>query len=765
MSDSTRPRAGLKPVLSLGLAALTSAAAVALALPLLALQAAMPRLDGTLEVRGIESSLEIVRDAHGVPHIAAGSERDAWFGLGFVHAQDRFTAMEFARRAGRGRLAEIMGAGALPLDRRFRTIGYARAADAVAAALDPETRDLLQGYADGVNAALDSGHRPFELRLLGLSPERWTPADSILAIKMMGTLLSGNANTEAVRARLLETLGEERLRELWRAVDAPLAGSNAWAVAGRHSASGKPLLASDPHLRFAAPSVWYLAHLEAPGFRVWGGTLPGIAAVPIGRNAAVAWGMTSVYADVQDLYIETVDPADPGSYLTSTESEPFHVQVETVRVRGADPVRLTVRATRHGPVVSDLPEFAFAGPGQVVAFRSDELRNTDRSQRAAFRSVRAATGAAFGEAMGELEAVVQTAVHADSDGNIGYVMTGRIPVRATGDGFLPVDATDPGSAWIGRLQGAALPHEANPPDGRVASANEYLAPAGYPHFIMRDRPSSYRAERLQELLAAVPEGGFTPGRFADMQTDIVSPAARTIVPLLLAAGPFPGPAADAAGLLDGWDFRMAAGRPEPLVYSAWHRALVRRLVPAVFGDDTLPVTPRPQLLVDLLTGRIPGCGDSEQTCADIIRAALRDALTWVRERHGADVHALRWDSAATAVHRHRPLGGLPVFGRLVNIVRPHAGGPFTLMRMYADWGDGEQPFAGIHGAGLRLVHDLADPTRSWAALSTGQAGHPFSPWFRDHAEAWFAGRLLPLETDWTKIARTRQLELIARPGP
>ncbi len=765
MAGSPWSRAWLGPVLSLGAAGALTAAAAALALPLLALQAALPQLEGRIEVRGTETSLQIVRDAYGIPHILAGSERDAWFGLGFVHAQDRFTAMEFARRAGRGRLAEVMGAGALPLDRRFRTIGYARAADAVAAALDPETRNLLQGYVDGVNAALDSGHRPFELLALGVSPEPWTPADSILAIKMMGTLLSGNASTEAERARLLPQLGEHRLRELWRSVDAPLAGSNAWAVAGRHSASGKPLLANDPHLRFAAPSVWYLAHLEAPGFRVWGGTLPGIAAVPIGRNAQVAWGMTSVYADVQDLYVETVDPADPGSYQTPTGSEPFHVHAETVAVRGDDPVSLTVRSTRHGPVVSDLPEFAFAGPGQVVAFRSDELGNTDRSQRAAFRSVRAASAAAFGTAMGELEAVVQTAVHADAEGNIGYVMTGRIPVRATGDGFLPVDGTDPGSAWIGRLQGAALPGEANPPNGRVASANEYLAPTGYAHFIMRDRPSSYRAERLQELLAAVPESGFTPAQFANMQTDIVSPAARTIVPLLLAAGPFSGSAADAAGLLDGWDFRMAAGRPEPLLYSAWHRALIRRLAPAAFGDKTLPVTPRPQLLVDLLTGRVPGCGDSEQTCADITQDALHDALTWLRERHGADLHALRWDSAATGVHRHRPLGGVPFLGRLFNIVRAHEGGPFTLMRMYGDWSDSEQPFAGIHGAGVRLVHDLADSTRSWAVVSTGQSGHPFSPWYRDHADSWFAGRLLPLETDWAKIARARQLELAGQLGP
>ncbi len=755
----------LQSVLGLCLAAALTAAATGLALPLIALRAALPQLDGHLEVVGIETSLEILRDPYGIPHIFADSEQDAWFGLGFVHAQDRFASMAFARRAGQGRLAEVLGARALPLDREARTLGHARAAETGAASLDPATRRLLQAYADGVNAALDSGHRPFELRLLGWVPERWRPADSILAVRMMGAVLAGNARTEALRARLVGRLGEARLRELWRSVGAPPAGSNAWAVAGRHSARGRPLLASDPHLRFSAPSVWYLAQLEAPGFRVWGGTLPGIAAVPMGRNPRVAWGMTAVYADVQDLYVETVDPSDPGSYLAPEGPQPFRVRAETIAVRGAEPVPLVVRSTRHGPVVSDLPEFAIAGPDQVVALRSYDAGIADHSQRAAFRSVRAASAAAFRTALRELGAVTQMVVHADLDDNIGYVMTGRLPVRTGGDGFLPADGTDPADAWTGRLQGAALPSETNPPDGRIRSANEYRAPAGFPHVLMRDRPDSYRAERLGELLAAVPAGGFTPDRFADIQTDVLSPAARTIVPLLLAAGPFPPASAEAAELLGNWDFRMAGDRPEPLVYSAWHRALVRRLLPSVFVDAGLPPEPRPQLLIDLLTGRIAGCGDSPVACRAVVRDALRDAVAELRDRYGGDLTALRWGEAAPAVHRHRLLGGLPLLGPILDIVRPHAGGPFTLMRMHADWSDPEQPFAGIHGAGLRLIHDLAEPARSWAVLSTGPSGHPLSPWYRNHADPWHAGRLLPFEADRERIPVAKRLVLTRAAGP
>ncbi len=626
-------------------------------------------------------------------------------------------------------------------------------------------RALLEGYADGVNAALETGHRPFELRLLGWTPEPWRPADSILIVKMMGALLSGNARTEALRARLLGDLGEARLRELWRSVgDAP-AGSNAWAVAGHHSASGRPLLASDPHLGFAAPSVWYLAHLEAPGLRVWGGTLPGIAAVPMGRNPHVAWGMTSVYADVQDLYLETLDPHDSGAYLTADGPEPFRVHTEILAVRGGSPVRLDVRSTRHGPVVSDLPDFAVAGPGQVVAFRSYEMDGTDRTQRAAFRSVRAATSAAFRSAMRELDAVVQIVVHADREDDIGYVMTGRIPVRAGGDGFLPADGTDPGSAWVGRLQGEALPRETRPADGRIVSANAYLAPAGYPHFIMRDRPGTYRTERLQELLAEPPSGGFTPARFAEIQTDVLSPAARTLVPLLLAAGPFSPAASEAAAWLGTWNYRMAADRPEPLIYSAWHRALTERLTAAVFRDRRLRLAPRPQLLTDLLTGRIDGCGGAGISCREIVRSALDDAVAWLRGRYGPDLSRLRWDTAAAGVHRHHLLGGLPVIGALVDVVRPHAGGPFTLMRMHADWSNPEEPFAGVHGAGIRMVHDLAEPARSRAVLSTGQAGHPFSPWYRDLADPWYAGRLVPLEADRERITAVRRLVLRPGAGP
>ncbi len=750
-------RSSLVIALTGGVAGLT----IALGVPLVALWSTLPKINGSISTPCLEHALEIIRDQHGIPHIFAASERDAWFGLGFVHAQDRFTNMELTRRIGRGRLAEAFGPPALASDRSFHTLGYARVAEAVTASLNAETRRLLEGYADGVNAALDAGNLPPELRALGIKPDPWVPADSILAIKMMGVLLAGNAQQEADRARLLDDLDEPRLRELWTTASSPLPGSNAWAVAGHLSASGKPLLASDPHLRFSAPSIWYLAHLHAPDLDVWGATIAGIAAVPIGRNAHVAWGMTAVYADTQDLYIETLGSEDASTYLTPEGVEPFATRVETIVVKGREPVQLTVKATRNGPVVSDLPNYAITRPGQAVAFRSYELADSDRSQRAAFRSVRATSAEAFSDAMHDLQSVSQTVVYADSRGDIGYLVTGRVPVRASGDGFLPVDALDPGASWSGFLAGAALPAAHNPPGGYVASANQYLAPADYPHFIMRDRPESYRADRLEELLAATPANGFTPAQFADFQTDVISRAARAVLPLLLSAGPFPEPDAEIPRILGGWDFRMEPSRPEPLLYSAWHRSVMQRLTPAVFHDRGVPIEPRPQLLVALLSQEIPGCGPGGLDCLQLVRDALQDAASWLRQHHGPDLATMRWDRAAPGRHSHRILEQVPLGGRLASIVRPHRGGPHTLLRMYSDWSDESQPFAGIHGAGVRLVHDLDTASRSLAVLSTGQAGHPLSPWYRDQAEYWFRGELIPFETDRGKIQRTAVLELTA----
>lgn len=759
-------RAAVRVLQILGaLAAL--AAAVLLLVPLLALRHALPEVEGTLRVEGADAALRIVRDAHGIPHVFAATDRDAYFGLGFAHAQDRFAQMDFSRRAGRGRLAESFGAGAVGTDAVFRTFRFDRAAEEALAAADPQSRSFLAAYAAGVNAALDAGARPWEHRLAGLPAERWEPADSVLAIKMMSLLLSGNGRTEAFRARLAPRLGEERLRELWPAAHQDAPGSNAWAVGGERTASGRPMLANDPHLLLSAPPIWYLAHLSSPGIEAWGATIPGIAGIVTGRTERVAWGLTNTYADVQDVFRETLAPDDPDSYLAPDGPRAFAVRDETVRVRWGEPVTVRVRETRNGPVVSDhVPGYATEDEGTVLALRWPVLRGPDPTFRAAFGITAARDAASFRRAVEDFADPSQTVVLADADGAFGYAFSGRLPVRGRGDGFLPRDGRNAGDDWTGTVSGRGLPAADGPPGGAVVSANQRLLPPGYPHFVAREFPSPFRADRIRELLAETPPGGFTVADFARIQPDAVSRAAGTLVPLLLDAGPFAGRAAEAAALLAAWDGTMDRDRPEPLIYSAWHRALARRLAAPVFGGEVSEESfrPRPALLADLLAGRVRGCGARPEDCRESVRGALGDALAWIAGRHGGDMAGWRWGDEHRASHLHMLGGGLPLLGAFLGVSRPHHGGPYAVMQLRADWGNGTAPFASRHGPGVRLVHDLGEPARSHVVLATGQAGNPLSRWYRDQADPWFAGELLALEADPARIRAAATLRLLPRTG-
>ncbi len=350
----------------------------------------LPQIDGQITVAGIEAPVTIVRDAQAVPHIEAESLLDATFALGFVHAQDRLWQMEFRRRVGAGRLAEIVGEAALPVDRFMRLLGLYRLAEASLAYLDPETVAWLEAYARGVNAYLATrkGPLPPEFLLLGHAEiEPWRPADSLVWLRLMALDLGRNWRDELLRARLASRLNEEQIADIWAADDAdapittamlareldldalaaalppaapPGQGSNAWVINGARSDSGAPLLANDPHLRLRAPGVWYLAHLRTPELELIGATMPGVPGVILGHNGTIAWGFTNTGPDTQDLFIERLDPGYPHRYLTPEGPKPFAVREEVIQVTGAAPVRLRIRTTRHGPVISDLLPVAAA---------------------------------------------------------------------------------------------------------------------------------------------------------------------------------------------------------------------------------------------------------------------------------------------------------------------------------------------------------------------------------------------------------------------
>ncbi|HEV2336684.1 MAG TPA: penicillin acylase family protein, partial [Stellaceae bacterium] len=446
------------------------------------LRSSLPQVEGRIVVKGLTAEVTIARDSDGIPLITASDDEDAAFGLGYAHAQDRLFQMELMRRNGAGRLAEIFGPQAVGIDRQMRVLGLYRLAEAEVALLPPPVRRGIEAYAAGVNAFLAThrGALPPEFLLLRFAPEPWRPADTLVWGKQMDLLLAGNYRAELLRARLLRTLSPEDLAVLYPEYpgDAPttLAGlariyrrlpldrfyaalppavgpiyaSNNWVVDGAHSMSGKPLLANDPHLCFGAPGFWYLARLKTPGREIAGGTVAGAPFVVIGHNDRVAWGFTTTGGDVEDLFIEKVDPKDPGRYLLPDGgSEPFASREETIAVKGTAPVSLTIRATRHGPVLSDTLPAGSAEAGYVLSLAATFLSGDDATAQALWGIDRAGDWNGFRTALESWVAPQENIDYGDRAGTIGFIAPGRIPIRKHGNGRLPVPGWTGEYDWTG----------------------------------------------------------------------------------------------------------------------------------------------------------------------------------------------------------------------------------------------------------------------------------------------------------------------------
>ena len=759
----------------LGLAALGGAGAGG---GYLWLRQSLPKVEGEIEVVGLQAPVTIVRDRFAIPHIEAESLLDATFALGFVHAQDRLFQMEFRRRLGAGRVAEIVGPAALSSDRFMRTLGLYRLAEASLAHLEPETIAWLQAYADGVNAFLESrtGPLPPEFLILGHAEvEPWRPADSLVWIRLMALDLGVNYRDELLRARLARRLSEEQIADIWPSypADAPTTlvevaralpwddlaaalpsappggiGSNAWVAGGSRTSTGAPLLANDPHLGLRAPGVWYLAHLRAPEIELIGASMAGVPGVVLGHNGRVAWGFTNTGADVQDLFLERLDPEDPARYLVPGGSAAFETREEIVRIKDAAPVTLTIRETRHGPVISDLvPDAAalFQG-GTVVALAWTALAEDDRAAQALFRIGRARNWERFVDATRDLGAPMQNILYADVSGRIGFIAPGRVPLRGSGDGRWPVPGWTGAYDWDGRIPFDALPRTLDPQDDVLFNANNRVVPEGYPYLLTADWEAPYRARRLAQLLDA---GTFRPQDFAAIQADELSLLAENLLPAMLAAEPGSAPAAEAMAKLEAWDRVMRADAAEPLLFAAWYRELSRLIYADELGDVFEAFWGvRPQFMHRVLTARQVWCDDVRtrpvETCAEVAAAALDAALVDLARRFGDDPAAWRWGEAHLAAMDHPLFARQVVLGRLFNIRVASGGDSVTVNVGHFRPGD-RRPFASTHAAGYRAIYDLADLDRSRFVAATGQSGNPLSRHYRDLTELWASGQSVAIE--------------------
>lgn len=798
------------------------------------LRTGLPPRDGLTEVPGLAAPVRIIRDENGVPHIFAESETDAYMALGFVHAQDRLFQMDAQRMLGAGRSAEVIGAAGLSIDRLMRTLGLYRQAEASYHRLPVPVRQAIDSYTMGVNAWLDGhdGALPIEYTLLSHEPEPWQPADSLVFARLMGLRLASNWGEEVLRTRMIAALGPDRAADLFpEAADpqytidlaalapaltvlagivpeevAPHSASNAWVIHGRRTETGAPILANDPHLRLSTPVTWYLARIVTPTMTRTGATIAGTPFTVLGHNGAIAWGLTTTGADTQDLVMERIDPDSPDHYLTPDGSVAFLTREEAIAVRGGDPVTLSIRETRHGPVISDADSERFAAllteAEIVAALATPSYTEDDIIAEALYRLNRASDWESFREAMRHWHAPIQNILYADSSGTIGLIVPGRIPIRSTGNGLLPVAGWEQERYWTGYIPFDDLPQVRDPAQGVLINANNPVVGPDFPYLISaHGYEPPFRSRRISETLDEA-DGRHTVTGSEDLLVDTVSLAARRLLPLMLeavdAAGAFDDDdatrIAEAEALLRDWPHVMDRARPEPLIFAAWLRELNRGLYEdelsaaesteaaptEMVGADkaTEPSKPlfdsywsaHPRAVYHMLTTATDWCDDIStepaiESCGDVAAASLLRALDQLEEEFGADMSQWQWGQVHRASLSHQVLGRVPVLAAMTDLSIATDGGDYTVNRGGTRGGASSRPFEHVHGAGFRAVYDLSDLDASRFIIATGQSGNPLSPHYGDLVEPWRDGRMITISGSEQQLIDRGLTPLVLTPTP
>jgi len=741
-------------------------------------RARLARLDGTVEVAGLDSTVEVRRDRWGVPHIYAKTRHDLFLAQGYVAAQDRLWQMEMWRRSGDGRLAEVIGPSAVERDRFARLLKYRGDMAREWVSYSPDTREIVQAFVAGVNAYIAQvrSRPPIEFTLLAIAPEPWTV--EVPLQRMAALAMTGNALDEAERARLVHVMGTERVAALWptdpdRTLDpapgldlegidlGPVAeaygevryrrieGSNNWVVSGARTATGKPLLANDPHRALSLPSLRYLTHLIGPGWNVIGAGEPALPGVAAGHNERVGFGFTVVGMDQQDVYVEQVGPCGAPRlrcYRKRGAWRPVRVIVDTIPVKGEPPRVVRLEFTEHGPIVA---EDSARGRAFVVRFVGSEPGTA--GYLAQLSIDRATDWRSFLSAAARWRLPTENLVYADVDGHIGWIAAGLMPIRSW-SGLLPV-AGDGRYEWQGFLQPDELPQSYDPASGMIVTANNNILPPGYARALNYDWAPPYRAHRIARMLG--PGARLTVEDFERLQLDEYSLPASELVPVLVAAarrrGTAAGPEIDTLG---AWDYVMSKDRTAPLLYEAWLGAVGKRLARTRTGGAAEFVLPIPTL-VRVITAPDGAFGRDPAAARDSLAlAALDDAVAEISTQLGADRSRWSWGALHRAVFRHPvaaafDLPGVPRGGD-GNTVNATGGGADYVQR---------------YGASYREILDCADWDRSVATSVPGQSGQPGSPHYGDLLAGWAEGRYFPLVFSRARVEQETAHVLILTPRP
>jgi len=778
-------------------------------------RSALPQLDGTLKLPGLSARVTVTRDTHGVPTIDATSFDDLFFAQGYVTAQDRLWQMDIMRRFAGGEISEILGSEFLAHDREQRILGLRVAAERTLAIASPADRARFEAYARGVNAYIDS-HRerlPIEFRILRYSPRPWVPGDSTLIAAQMVKDLNHYPYRDALeREKILAKLGPELTADLyvnssWRdrpptvprptmedhdtgdedqhgrsPVDSSVSrnagppqnpagspesdsdarmvvGSNNWVVSGAHTVTGKPYLSNDMHLGHQMPNLWYEAHLRSGNFDVAGVTLPGVPFVIVGHNQRIAWGFTNVGPTVEDVYIETFNP--DGQYLTPEGWKPAEHRREVIHVKGKSDVVLDVALTRHGPIISELV------PGET---RKLALRWTlyDGTHAPFFDVDSAQNWEQFRAAFSAFDAPGQNVVFADVDGNIGYQATGKVPIRASGDGSLPENGSDNAHEWTGYIPFDKLPSVYNPPAGIIATANGRITAEHYAYPISSGWEAPWRTARIYRVLESGKK--FSAADMLALQTDIYSEGERFFAERFVYgvdhAKKSSPRARQAAELMWGWDGRMTADSAAPTIAYRSRVELTRLLLEPRLGaapSDSHAVSAeltwrtyawgmQSVWLENVLEHQPkPWLPESFASFDDLLAAAVDAAVS--APEAPSDLASWHWGPFHPVEIRHPILGKIPLLERWTGPgVQPQSGSGYTVKAVSRSNGPSE-----------RLTVDLSDLDQSTLNLVTGEAGNFLSPYYMDQWKAWYEGYTFKLPFSSKAVAAARQHELVMEP--
>jgi penicillin amidase len=784
------------------------------------LDSALPQLDGRLQIPGLSARVAVTRDPHGVPAIEAGSLEDLFFAQGYVTAQDRLWQMDVMRRFGSGELSEILGEQTLTLDREQRILGLRASAKKSLEMSNPRDRGFFAAYARGVNAYIRThGSRlPIEFRILRYSPKPWLVEDSLVIANQMVKDLNYHYFYDALaREKILAKLGAQLTADLYvnrswhdrpptvmredlsdpqsnagdsddddsdddsapdnaitRQAIPPLAslpseglpvnGSNDWVVSGAHTVTGKPLLSNDMHLGHQMPNLWYEAHLHGGNLDVAGVTLPGMPYVIVGHNQRIAWGFTNVGPTVTDIFIENFNAQGayqtPGGWI-----QPEH-RSEAIHIKGKPDVALDVKITRHGPIVSELV------PGET---RPLALRWTlYDGLRIPFFDVNSAQNwDEFRHAFSQFDAPGQNVVYADVDGNIGYQTTGKVPIRAAGDGSLPASGADNAHEWISYIPYDKLPSIYNPPSGIIATANGRITPDDFPNSVSMEWEAPWRTARIYHVLESGRQ--FSPADMLALQTDVHSEAqlfaAERLVYAVDHAGKPSARARQAADLMRNWDGRMMASSAAPTIAEVSTRELRRLLLEPKLGTAPANASREKEKEDEVLSWRTYSwemrsvwlenvllhrpkrwLPDNYPSYEELLTAAVDAAVN--SPEAPRDLSAWHWGKFNAVEIQHPILGKIPLIHYLSGPgVQEQSGSGYTVKAVSQH-----------HGPSERFTANLADLDRSTLNTVTGQGGNFMSPYYMDQWQAWYEGTTFTLPFTGKAVETTRAHRLILEPA-